>query len=166
MLRIAEGNKLPGGAVSSEVNLDHSQKPLRLWLGIAAVMLWVIRFGLPSIVPEALLVGLAGGMLGALAVIVWWAFFSGAPRVERWGAVVLMIVALFATWRILLDKSIATGMQGAMFFLYAIPSLGIALALWAVFSRRLSDQARRASMVATILLACGGWAVLRIDGIT
>ena len=76
-----------------------------------------------------------------------------------------MIVALFVTSRII-DKSIATGMMGFMFVGYSIPVLCIAFAVWAVFSRRLPDGPRRASMVATILLACGGWALLRTEGMT
>ena len=38
-----------------------------------------------------------GGVVGALAIVVWWVFFSRAPWSERVGAIVLMIVAVFAT---------------------------------------------------------------------
>ena len=163
------GNKLPVGSVSSDMNIAQAgepapQKPLRLWPGVVALVLWLVRFGIPIVVREAMVFGVFGGVLGGLAIIVWWAFFSRAPRPERWGAVVLMIAALLATSRII-DKSIATGMMGFMFGIYSIPILGIAFAVWAIFSRRLSDGPRRASMVATILLACGGWTLLRTDGI-
>jgi outer membrane protein assembly factor BamB len=141
------------------------QKPLRLWLGVVAVVLLLLRFVVPVVVPEAMIYGMFGALLGGLAVIVWWAFFSRAPWPDRWGAVVLMIVALFVTSRII-DKSIATGMMGFMFGIYSIPLLCIAFAVWAIFSRRLSAGPRRASMVATILLACGGWALLRTEGMT
>ena len=70
-------------------------KPLRLWPGVVAVVLqWLLRFGVPIVVPETIEFGMFGGLLGGLAIVVWWAFFSRAPRSERWGAVVLMIVAL------------------------------------------------------------------------
>jgi hypothetical protein len=46
------------------------------------------------------------------------------------------------------------------------PVLSLAFVAWAVASRRLSDGLRRATMVATILLACGVWAMLRTNGIT
>ena len=60
------------------------QKPLRLWPGVVIVILqWLVRFVVPVVVPEALVFGLLGGLLGALAIIVWWAFFSRAPRLER-----------------------------------------------------------------------------------
>ena len=66
----------------------------------------------------------------------------------------------------ILHKSIAMGMMGFMFYIYPIPFLSLPFVVWAVASRRLSDGPRRASMVATILLACGVWALLRTDGVT
>lgn len=163
-------NKFGVGRVSPEVSIAQTgeptpRKPLRLWLGVVAVALWVVRFGIPVVVPEGILFAVFGGLLGGLAIIVWWAFFSRAHRLERWGAVVLMIVTLFATSRII-HKSIATGMMGMMFAIYSIPVLSITFAVWAIFSHRLSVGPRRVSMVTTILLACGVWTLLRTDGIT
>ena len=142
------------------------QKPLRLWPGVVAVMLqWLVWFVVPMVLPGAVALGVFGGLFGGLAIVVWWAFFSRAPRSERWGAVVLMIVALVATSRII-HESIATGMMGMMFVIYPIPVLSLAFVVWAVASRRLSDRPRRASMVATILLACGVWTLVRTGGFT
>ena len=142
------------------------EQQLRLWPGVVAVMLqWFVRFGVLIIVPEALAFAVIGGLLGGLAVLVWWVFLSRAPHLERWGAVVLMIGALAATWQVL-DKSIATGMMGMMFLVYAIPVLSLALVAGAVASRRLADGLRRATLVATIVFACGVWAFLRTDGMT
>src|SRR2546422_7689877 len=76
-----------------------------------------------------------------------------------------MGVALFATPRIV-HESIATGMMGMMFVIYAIPLLSLAFVAWAVASRRLSSGPRRASMVAAILLGCGVLALVRTGGIT
>ena len=102
------------------------QKPLRLWPGVVAVVLqWLAWFGVPIVVPEAVVFGMAGGLLCGLAVVVWWAFFSRAPRSERWGAVVLMIVALVATSRVI-HESMATAGQGMTFAIYAIPVLSLA----------------------------------------
>jgi outer membrane protein assembly factor BamB len=142
------------------------QRPLRLWPGVVAVALqWLAWFVVPIFVPEALLYCLMAGALAALAILVWWAFFSRAPRLERWGAVPLMIVASVATFR-LIDKSIATGMMGFMFTMYSIPILSLALVAWAVFSRRLPTGPRRVSLAATILLVCLGWTLLRTNGIS
>jgi len=145
---------------------ERNRVQFRLWPGVAAVLLqWFIRFGLPLVVPEALGVAVIGEFVGGLAVLVWWLFFSRAPQLERWGALVLTIAAMVATRRIL-HESIATGMMGMMLVLFSIPVLCLALVVWAVASRRLSGGLRRVTLVATILVACGFWALLRTDGIT
>src|SRR5580700_5068531 len=97
------------------------RKPLRLWPGVVIVVLMgLLRFGVPKVWPDALEYSILGGMAGTLAIVAWWAFFSRAPMVERWSAVVLMIAAVAATKLILLDPSIATGAMGMLFFIYAI----------------------------------------------
>src|SRR5258708_31280268 len=106
-----------------------------------------------------------GAVVCVLAIVVWWIFFSRAPWSERLGAVALAVVALAAAKRIV-HVSVATGMMGMMFPFYALPVLTTAFVAWAVASRRLSDGLRRASMVATILLACGVFTLLRTGGIT
>jgi outer membrane protein assembly factor BamB len=141
------------------------RKPLRLWPGVVAVaLLWLVRFVVPMVFPEALLLGVLGELAGGLAVVVWWLFFSRASWWERVGAIVLMIVALFATSRVV-HESIATGMMGMMLGIYAIPVLSLALVAWAVATRRFSDGLRRVSLVATILLACGGFTLIRTGGV-
>ena len=142
------------------------QKPLRLWPGVVAVVLqWLIRFVVPIVVPGAVVFAVLGGLFGGLAIAVWWVFLSRAPWSERLGAIIVMIAALFATSRIL-HESIARGAQGMLFVVLAIPVLSLAFVAWAVASRRLSDGPRRAAMVATILLASGGWALVRTGGMT
>ena len=97
------------------------RKPLRLWPGVVAVLLqWLVRFGGPVVAPDAIAFAIIGGVLGGVAVVLWWLFFSRAPWSERLGAIVLMTVALFATSRIV-DESIATGAMGMLFPILAIP---------------------------------------------
>ena len=139
---------------------------LRLWPGVLAVTLqWFTRFALPIFWPDGLEFCVLSGLAGGLLVLVWWAFFSRAPWVERLGGILLMIVAMGAASRIV-DRSVATGMMGMMLPIYAIPVLSLAFVVWAVASRSLSDRNRRLAMVATVLLACGGWAFIRTNGIT
>ncbi len=150
-----------------------SRKPLRLWPGVvAAVLLLLLRFVLPLVVPQAVIFGLEAPFFGfigstvlALAIVVWWVFFSRAPWSERLGTVILMIVALFATSR-LVHESIAGAGMGMLLYILAIPLMSLALVVWAVASRRLSSGARRATMVASILLACGIFTLVRTGGIT
>ena len=144
------------------------RKPLRLWPGVTiAILVSLARFALPIVVPvpEAMMYAVLSGFFGGLAVIVWWLFFSRAPWVERVGALILMVVALYATSHVV-HMSIAGGMMGMMLYIFAIPVLSIALVVWAVASRRLSAGPRRAWMVVSMLLACGVFTVIRTGGLS
>ena len=143
-----------------------TRKPLRLWPGVAIVALqWLGRFVVPAIAPEAMVYGVMGGLAGGLLIALWWLFLSRAAWVERLGAIGLMAVAIVTTPYIL-HESIATGNMGMMFPLYAIPVLSLAFVVWAVATRNQPDGVRRATMVASILLACGVWALFRTGGNT
>jgi outer membrane protein assembly factor BamB len=142
------------------------ERRFRLWPGVVALLLqWVVGIAVPIVLPDATLYAAIGGVLGALAVLLWWAFFSRVPHIERWGAVLLMIAAVAATPRIL-HPSIVGGMMGMMFWFSVLPGLGLALVVWAAVSRRLAVAPRRAALVGFILAACGVWALARTDGIT
>jgi outer membrane protein assembly factor BamB len=149
-------------------NEQTRQLSLRLVPGIIIVILqWLIRFALPAVIPgdQALMIGVFGGLLGGLAIAVWWAFFSRAPRVERWGAIVLMIVTLFTASR-LLHVSIATANMGMMFIIFSIPVMSLAFVIWAITTSRLSKKLRYISMVVTIICASGVWTLLQTEGMT
>src|SRR3989442_13073798 len=76
-----------------------------------------------------------------------------------------MIVWLVVTKRFV-HESIAGGGMGNLLYFLAIPVQTLALVVWAVASRHLSSGPRRASMVATILLATGFFTIVRTAGIT
>jgi len=143
-----------------------SRTPLRLWPGvIAAVVLVLARYVLGLVNPDFFVYAMLGSLACAAAIALWWLFFSRAPWIERLGAFVVLVMAFYAT-RPFLDKSITDGMMGMMFAVYALPPVvAPAFVAWAVATRRLSDGLRRATMVATIFLACGVWLLLRTDGI-
>jgi len=138
---------------------------VRLWPGVVAVVLLCLAFGLPVVLPEAMLVAVLGELLGGLAVLVWWAFFSRWPQIERWGALLLIVVAFFATAQVL-DRSIATGMMGMMFLGYSIPAVSLALVTAAVVGSRLAPGRRRATLAVMIVAGFGVFALLRTDGVT
>ena len=145
-------------------NKNIQQLQLRLWPGVVIVIIqWLLRYVIPVFVPGVLVIGVFGGVLGGLAVVTWWAFFSRAPRFDRWSAILLMVAALVATSQFL-HKSIATAMMGMMFSFYSIPVMSLAFVIWAVATRKLSMASRRMTMVATILLASGFWVFIRTDG--
>ncbi len=144
------------------------QKPLRLWPGVVAVALqWLFKSVIPRVVPgfQMDMIGSLAGLVLALGVVIWWTFFSRAPRLERWVAAPLMIAALYVT-SLLLHESIATAGMGVLFYLNAVPVLCLAFVVWAVAGRRLADGHRLATMVATILVASGSWTLLRTTGIS
>jgi hypothetical protein len=143
-----------------------SRKPLRLRPGviIAAIVVFA-RFVLPLAFPDLFIVGMLTAAVGVLAIGIWWVFFSRATWPDRILAVVTTIAAIFVI-RPFLHPSITGGMMGMMFVAYAFPALFTpAFVLWAVATRRQSDGIRRVTMVATILVACGAWTLMRTDGI-
>ena len=142
------------------------QKPLRLMPGVIIVSLQLFfRFVIPDIMPgdTALIAGVFAGILGGVVVAIWWVFFSRAPGIERWGAIILIIAAMFGT-SLLLDNSIATANMGLMFIIFSVPVISLAFVIWSVASRNLSVVPRRVTMILTIILSTGMWIFLRTDG--
>ena len=141
-------------------------KPLRLWPGVViAVLLLLSMFVLPVVMPEAVIYGMLGGVVGALAILVWWVFFSRAPWLERLGVLALMVVAVLGT-RLIVHKSIAGAGMGILFLVYGLITMSVALVVGVAIGRRLSAGPRRAVLAACILLACVGWTLVRTEGIT
>jgi outer membrane protein assembly factor BamB len=134
-----------------------------LWPGLVIALL-IASYVVPALVSGALLYGIAGGLLGALVVLVWWLFFSGRPWSERLGALLLMALGLAVTPRFL-HVSVATAGQGMLFYIQGIPLLALLFLLWTLAARGTTGAARWASMTAAIAVACGVWTLLRTDGI-
>lgn len=142
------------------------RKPLRLWPGVAlAVLIVLFTVGVPIVAPEFAMIGVMVGLGAAVAVIVWWAFFSRAPWAERLGAIAVMAIALAAT-SLAVHPSIANGMMGMMLPVFGIPVLAVVLVAAAAASRQFSTAARGASVAVALLLACGAFTLIRTDGIT
>ncbi len=147
-------------------NSSTSRTPLRVWPGVIAVTLqWLAWLILPALLPEWAGAGILATAFLGLVIVIWWLFFSRATWSERLGAIVLIVATVAATSRFVHD-SIANGMMGMMLFIYAIPTLSLALVAWAVASRGLSSGVRRASLVACIVLACGALTLIRTGGIS
>jgi outer membrane protein assembly factor BamB len=148
---------------STQTGEQGPQKLLRVWPGVVAVVLqWIFRFGVKELFPG--IQGFGYAVLGSLAlflvIIAWWAFLSRARWKERLGALALIAATVGATWLLKHDS-----MWLPWLFAYAVPVLSLAFVAWAVATRRLPDKVRHATMVATILIACGAWLLLRQDGI-
>jgi outer membrane protein assembly factor BamB len=148
---------------STQTGEQGPQKLLRVWPGVVAVVLqWVFRFGVKELFPGIQGFGYAvlGSLIFFLVVIAWWTFFSRARWRERLGALALIAATIPATWFLRHES-----MWLQWLLAYAVPVLSLAFVAWAVATRRLPDRVRHATMAATILIACGGWLLLRQDGI-
>src|SRR5438045_3523291 len=112
--------------LSGRLEMETARKPLRLWPGVLIVIIAaVLRFVVPVVVPEKMAVGLLGSLVCGPAVVLWWLFFSRAPWLERLGALGVMAASLLLG-KLVVDKSIATGGMGFLYFILAVPVLGIA----------------------------------------
>ncbi len=148
-------------------------KPWRLWPGIiAAALLVSFRWVIPILAPEAHIAGMPAlffGVMAALAltlvIVLWWAFLSRVPWRERLLALAILIAVIAAT-RFVLHPSLAGGMMGMLFFIYAVPIVIVAFVVWAVVARRMAPAQRRVALVAVLLLACIPWTFVRTGGIT
>jgi len=141
------------------------KQSLRLWPGVtAAVLLFVLRFVVPIAVPDLALYGFIGAIACALVIVLWWLLFSRAPWIERVGAIALMVIAMYATSRVV-HVSIRTAMMGNMLPVYSIFVLPPALVLWAAATNQLSDGLRRVWLVLTICVTCSAFTLLRTDGV-
>jgi len=106
-----------------------------------------------------------GGMLGGLAILVWWLFFSRVPLLFRWVGFLIMVLAVLALTQ-LADPSITTAYQGMMIYAYAIPTLCMGVVAWVILARKITGITRWVTMIAFIIVFSGFWALLRSEGLT
>ena len=147
-------------------------RQFRLWPGvIAAVLMVFFRVIFPAIAPnaeilgmDAILIATFGGVLFALVILLWWFFFSRAPWSDRLISLGVIAVAIVAL-RPLAHISIQNGFMNLMFYVSAPLTVSLALVIWAIASRRLSQGSRRVAMVVAILAGCGIWTLARTDGV-
>lgn len=137
-------------------NRPNRNPALRLWPGVVIVILQLIlRFG------ASFEVGILAGIIGYVALVIWWVFFSRAATHYRWSAVILMAITLAGTWFFRHES-----MGPLWFFGLVFPVLSLAFVAWAVISHRFSERIQRVSMIVTILFACGFWLLLQTNGVT
>ena len=141
------------------------RKPLRLWPALVIVGIQIAGVALaPVLFEDPMLVGIGTVVGGALLIVLWWLLFSRAPWLERIGALVLMVPLVLLTKRAA-DISIAGAGQGFLVYIMTVPLLAFGLVLWAASTRRFNTGARRAALIATLLVACAPILVIRTDGV-
>ncbi|NOT60918.1 MAG: PQQ-binding-like beta-propeller repeat protein, partial [Acidobacteria bacterium] len=151
---------------TNQTDIPTSQRLLRLWPGVAAaVLLCLIKFGVPLVIPDAAMPAFIGSVVCGLAIMVWWLFFSRAAWPDRIGAIALTMVALTVT-KFFVHPSIAGAGMGMLLYFFAIPVVSVALVLAVVVSQRWSAGLRRAVTSIAILLACAAFTLIRTGGIS
>ncbi|HKR23224.1 MAG TPA: hypothetical protein VJS17_11545, partial [Pyrinomonadaceae bacterium] len=139
------------------------QKLLRVWPGVAAVVLqWIFRFGVKEVFPGIQGFGYAviGSLVFFVVILLWWMFLSRARWRERFIALAVIAVSVAATWFLKHDS-----MSLPWLFAYAVPFLSLAFVGWGATTRSLPNKVRLTAMVAAIVVACGAWLLLRQNGI-
>src|SRR5688572_7734292 len=141
------------------------RKPLRLRPALVIVGIQIAGVALaPVLFEDPMLVGIGTVVGGALLIVLWWLLFSRAPWLERIGAVVVMVPLALVT-KPAADISIAGAGQGFLVYIMTVPLLAFALVLWAASTRRLNTGARRAALVAILIIACAPILLIRTDGV-
>jgi outer membrane protein assembly factor BamB len=138
---------------------------------VFAVTLVLAQYAVPAIAGDAelfdlpvMILALMGGMACALAIVVWWMFFSRA----RWSERVIVLIAMVAgvaAIKLFVHPSIAGGAQGMLAYVLAIPTVALALVAGAAASRRLSPSRRPLVLLASIVIGCGIWTLVRSEGV-
>lgn len=143
-----------------------TQKPVRLWPGVAALVLFVLgRFAVPLVYPDGELAGMLASVIATAVILVWWLFFSRLPWIERLGGIALLVAAIFAVHP-LLHPSVSGAGQGYMYYLFSVQLATLVLVVAAVAARSMPARARRAVIAAAVVVACAFWALIRTDGVT
>lgn len=136
---------------------------LRLWPGVVIVILqWLFTFGSGMVSPSSpfqFFSMTVAPALGFLLLLIWWFFLSRASRRDRIMGVVLPFVFLLPTF-LLAHPSAPMGI-----FIYGIPILCLGFVLWALLTQHRSDAFRLRSFVGMLIVACGVWPLLRLDGV-
>lgn len=137
---------------------------LRLWPGIVVVALqWAAVTIIGQIFPATPIQFMAmfiGPLVGTLAVLIWWLFFSRL----RWADRLLLPVAFgLCGASVLLVGHPSIGMFGIL--LYGLPAALTAWMAWLVVSYPLPWSIRRAGLLAAFVLVWGYFSLLRMDGV-
>ena len=140
------------------------RKPLRLWPGLAVLVIILLVRAVGPFVPEGGMIAFFASAAGGVLILLWWLLFSRAAWSERIGAMALIAAAALLT-RFALHPSITGGAMGYLPYVLLIVSVPPFLVVWAALARRFSQPTRWATMALAIFLGCGVWALTRTDGV-
>lgn len=135
---------------------------LRVWPGLLIAVAQWAAIEIPGRVAPGTKLMMFGMMLGpiigTLAILVWWLFFSRAPTRDRLAILAVVIVATVATV-LLADSSVPM-----MLFILGLPTVTTLWVVWLALSRALAWRPRRLGLIAVILLTFGYFGLIRVEG--
>lgn len=149
-------------------NESKTAKPIRLKTGIIIVSIqWLLWLVAPNFVYgwTATATMVFSSLLGGLAIIIWWIFFSRIQGLAKWIALAVFVISLIILPQFSHD-SIHYGMDGLMFFVFAVPSFSIAIVVWAAFSKQRSSKISLVVLSVVVLLSCSIWLLVRSHGLS
>ncbi|MBY0495062.1 MAG: PQQ-like beta-propeller repeat protein [Cyanobacteria bacterium] len=143
-----------------------ARTPLRLWPGIALVVMQMIAFiVVPLLTPDAEVpYGMLGGVAASLLIWLWWLLFSRAWWLERLGAIALLVIAIIGS-KPLVDQSIAGAGQGLLMYGLGIVPTAVALVAWAVLTRNRRGGLRWVTLVAAMVIGIMPFHLVRTPGV-
>ena len=137
-------------------------RPFRIWPGIVIVVVqWLVGFGLSLVVPWTRAYAAFAGVIGVVAILVWWTTFSRAQGRDRWLPPVALVVGIGV---------IAVGgdpsLVGFALVAYTLPVICLVFVAGAFGTRHVGARHRPVALAATLGLVVGGWLLVRSDGIS
>jgi outer membrane protein assembly factor BamB len=140
------------------------RRRLRLWPGIVIIALqWGVVTAIGQLFPATPIQFQAmflGPMIGTLAVLVWWLFFSRLSWPDR--LIVPVAFGLFGASVMLVGHE-SIGMFGIL--LYGLPAALTAWIAWLVVSFPLTWPIRRIGLAIVFMLVWGYFTLIRLDGV-
>ena len=134
-----------------------------LWPAFVIVALqWLVTFGPGWVAPATFLQGIGmmtGPGLGLLSLYIWWFFRSRAPRFDRVLGVLLPTVLLVLAGFVLHPST------PMFFYVYGLPILCLVFVASIFLTRGRPARTRRLAFAAAMVLATGGWGLLRSEGV-
>lgn len=142
---------------------SEAQRRLRLWPAVAIVVVEWLLITVPSWLAPATLFQFfmlfLTPMAAALAIGLWWLFFSRL----RWAERVLLLLACVCSG--VMAFALCDSSMGALVLvIYMLPAITAAWALWLLVTPMLSWPIRRIGLLIVFVLVWGYFPLIRFDG--
>lgn len=143
---------------------DSLPRPLRLWPAVVILAIEWALLTIPGWFAQGTFLHMhgmfEGPMVGTLCILIWWLFASRAAWKDRWLVLGTFIATTIAVGFVC-DPSV-----WMLLVLFGLPVVTTLWVAWLVLTRGMTWPARRAGLLATIVLALSYFTLLRVDGVS